>query len=460
MVASYLLIIFVTLSVAAGIFSLAVGRYMERQARASLLDDARAIAAILKNNMNDNTITESSIRQILKNRLTLRKEFGAIDSEWAIVGANRKLLYPRTADSAAEKVKSEILPQLSESFSKKRSSSVRIHSGGLEYMASVLPVKREASTKIAAWIVLYTPVGSLDQITRGINLVLLAALLVTGLVAVVFGVFFARSIARPVVLLKNRAEKLAQRDFDSRVEIHSGDELEELAETLEHMALELKRYDLAQKRFVQNASHELKTPLMSIQGYAEGLKDGVFEEPHKALDVIIEESTRLKKLVEELIFLSKLETMEDFYEYKEQSLNPVLEKSVEKVHSLAVKESIAIDLHTEGEVSMRLDHDKLTQAFINILGNCLRYAKQKIDISVKHKRKHVEITIRDDGDGFDDVELEHVFKRFYKGKKGCHGLGLAITKAIIEKHDGTIQVSNAAEGGAQFTICLPLGSGL
>jgi signal transduction histidine kinase len=294
------------------------------------------------------------------------------------------------------------------------------------------------------------------QLNQGMFMMLLTAMALTSIVAVAFGIFMARSIAKPIVKLKKRAELLSNRDFDSKVEINTGDELEELANTMNKMAEVLKQYDIGQKKFIQNASHELKTPLMSIQGYAEGIKDGVFNDNLQALDIIVEESTRLKRIVEEVIFLSKLETIEGFYKFKATRMNELIEKSIDKINSIALKNSITIDTRLGKNISLDIDEDKFIQALINVFGNCLRYAKSKVTVAAQIKDKTFEIVVSDDGDGFGENDLKNIFERFYKGSKGDTGLGMAITKVIIEKHQGTILAVNAAEGGAQFLITIPL----
>lgn len=451
-----LMIIFLTLAIVGAVFSLSVKKFMERQATDTLMEDAGYIAEAFKSDADGNVDTEKNIRQILKNRLKNRPVLENIESEWAVLGKLKNVVYPLERTEAL-KIKQKVLPQIDTNLSKKNPSSASINVDNNEYMAAVLPVKDAASRKIKGWVVLYAPVGPVRQLTNGLFLVLLVSMAFTGIVAVVFGVLFAKTIAKPVILLKKRAEKLSLRDFDSKVEIHTGDELEELSDTMDQMAEELKEYNMAQKKFLQNASHELKTPLMSIQGYAEGLKDGVFDDEGKALDVIIEESIRLKVLVEELVFLSKLETMEDFYHFQIQNLSGVVFKSVEKISGLAVKNNISIRTGDPGnDIPVRMDSDKLIQAFINILSNCLRYAGHQVTVIMKKSDGFVSIAVNDDGQGFEPGEIHEIFKRFYKGKNGNTGLGLPITKTIIEKHGGSIKAGNGENGGAEFIVKLPL----
>lgn len=450
------MIIFLTLAIVGAVFSLSVRKFMERQAANTLMEDAGYIAEAFKSDPAGNQDTEKNIRQILKDRLKNRLVLENIESEWAVLGRAENVVYPLNRTDAL-KVQQKVLPQINANLLKKKPSSAGINIDNNEYMAAVLPIKDATSQKIKGWVLLYAPVGPVRQLTNGLFLVLLVSMVFTGAVAVVFGVLFAKTIAKPVLLLKKRAEKLSGRDFDSKVEIHTGDELEELADTMDKMADELKEYNIAQKKFLQNASHELKTPLMSIQGYAEGIKDGVFEDEAKALDVIVEESTRLKVLVEELIFLSKLETMEDFYQFQIQNLSGVVSKSVEKINGLAMKNNITIREGCSGAVMpVRLDGDKLIQAFINILSNCLRYARNQITINMEKSDGFVNIVFNDDGEGFEPDEVQDIFERFYKGKKGNTGLGLPITKAIVEKHGGSIVARNGENTGAEFIVKLPL----
>ena len=454
-IASYLIIIFITLLFVGAIFSLSVKRYMENQARTSLMKDAASIADFLKKDAADDEASENRIKQLLKDRIALRKGMNTVESNWAVVSREQKVLFPKNKEEA-EAFTTKIQPLIKDKMGRKMNDRAEFELEGAEYMAVILPLTAEARQIVRGWVVLYTPVGPVDQMSRSILYVLLISLLFTGGVAVIFGVIFARSIARPVIALKKRAERLSKRDFDSRVEIKTGDELEELADTIDKMAVELKEYDMAQKRFLQNASHELKTPLMSIQGYAEGIKDGVFEDNEKALQVIAEESTRLKGIVDELIFLSKLETMEDFYRFNSESINEVIEKGVEKVKSLALKSGITISTILYKDASIKMDRDKLIQAIINVIGNCLRYAESEVTVTTENDGKCLVIVIRDDGEGFEEKEIANVFKRFYKGRKGNTGLGLAITMVIVERHGGTIEASNGTSGGAEFRIKLPV----
>lgn len=446
-VISYLIIIFASFIFVSMFFNLAANRYIQREARQRLNQNAKVIFNILTRELDSNKV-ESNIQKVLKDRAILKGIAGQ-HNYYAIVTTNGQLkaFLPKNADEN-ERFKTQILPNIK--LGKEKTSQFSVELDGRNYIGVIY------SAGVKGYLVSFISLETLNELTTTILKVLMIALFFTAILALIFGAFFARSIAKPIIKLKKRAELLSKRDFDTKVEINTGDELEELANTINKMAIELKEYDIAQKRFLQNASHELKTPLMSIQGYAEGIKDGVFDSNEQALGIIVEESMRLKRIVDELIFLSKLETMEGFYNFTDESINEIIEKSVEKVKSLAVKNKVNINMMLYKDSKMKVDRDKLTQALINILGNSIRYASSEINVTTSNDGKLIEINIYDDGEGFDEKDIKNIFERFYKGKKGNTGLGLAITKVIIEKHKGTVQAANRKDGGAEFIIRLPI----
>ena len=289
-----------------------------------------------------------------------------------------------------------------------------------------------------------------------ITLVLIVSLLISLILAAVFGSIIGSSIAKPILELKNRARAMAKRDFSERTPIKTGDEIESLSDSINDMANEIESYDKAQKAFLQNASHELKTPLTSIQGYAEGIKDGVFPDKEKALDIIIKESIRLKHLVDELIFLSKLDTTDEHFSFTKSSMNKLMAETCEKLDGLAKSLDKNLELTLPEDISIFVDKIKLQQALINVIGNSIKFGKCNVEVICEKTIDSFIINVLDDGDGIDPSKLDEIFNRFAKGRKGDTGLGLSIAHLIIEKHKGTIKAANRAEGGALFTFQLPI----
>jgi len=453
-IASYISIIIFALLIVGIVFSLLGKFYTEKQVKDQLVEDAFSIYNAIKNEKSgDKILSNAKARKLI--RQDFLPELKNLESNFTLISTDYKITYPKGEE--AEVFKNEILPEIKSKLNIKTKKTLvtKLKINNTENFIAILPFNPNAPIGLRGWFVLYSSVGPVQKLMKSLLYVLSISLLITATIAIFAGVFFASSIARPIIKLKTRAEAISKLQFDGTAQINTGDELEDLAVTIEKMAVELKEYDLTQKRFFQNASHELKTPLMSIQGYAEGIKDGVFENTEQALDIIIEESSRLKKVVEELIFLSKLETQESLYVFLETPIIKVIEKSIEKLNGISIRENIKISLIQCDDVYLNIDSDKITQALINIIGNCLRYAKSEIKIICQNCEDYFEIKIIDDGNGFDEGEIPKLFERFYKGKKGKSGLGLAITKIILEKHGGSINASNSTIGGAEFTITIP-----
>ena len=210
-----------------------------------------------------------------------------------------------------------------------------------------------------------------------------------------------------------------------------------------------------QQTFFQNASHELKTPLMAIQGYAEGIQAGVMD-AGGAAEVILEESDRMTELVEELLDISKIDMGRQQLALSEMDVRELLYDSIRAVEPTAVSGGIAIvPDFPEEPVMVSCDDTRLRRAVTNILSNGVRYARSELRLTCRADKRHVTIRIQDDGDGIAEEDLPHIFDRFYMGRSGKSGIGLALTKEIVHLHRGTIRARNG-DTGAVFEISIPV----
>lgn len=210
-----------------------------------------------------------------------------------------------------------------------------------------------------------------------------------------------------------------------------------------------------QQTFFQNASHELKTPLMAIQGYAEGIQAGVTD-TGSAAEVILEESDRMTELVDELLDISKIDMGRQQLTLSEMDIRELLYDSIRAVEPTAAAGGIAIvPDFPETPVIVNCDDTRLRRAITNILSNGIRYARSELRLTCRTDKRHVTIRIQDDGDGIAEEDLPHIFDRFYMGKSGKSGIGLALTKEIIHLHKGTIRAYNR-DSGAVFEISIPV----
>ena len=210
-----------------------------------------------------------------------------------------------------------------------------------------------------------------------------------------------------------------------------------------------------QQTFFQNASHELKTPLMAIQGYAEGIQAGVMD-TGSAAEVILAESDHMTELVDELLDISKIDMGRQPLALSEMDVRELLYDSIRAVEPAAAASGIAIvPDFPEEPVMVSCDDTRLRRAVTNILSNGVRYARSQLRLTCRADKRHVTIQIQDDGDGIAEADLPHIFDRFYMGKSGKSGIGLALTREIIHLHKGTIRAYNG-DGGAVFEISIPV----
>ena len=464
----YSIILIVALMATFFAYNRAVTSYVQDSYESALADDSERLAELVAKtaNVSDDTVSFNNVRTI-ENVLARRldKQLKNMNTSYAVVNKFGRTLYSSgvkgpDSDSMSENFFDEhIKKRIKSSLGDETVENLAVSFDDITYNVRIVPITDDISRDISGgWIVNYVLSSSSITLNNDMIRITVYVVLLSGIIVLVISYIMARVITKPIIDIKNAANSIAHYDFDSKVSVKTRNELGDLAESVNEMANALKKYDENMRRFVQNASHELKTPLMSIQGYAEGIKDGVFKDTDSALDIISDESQRLKRIVDNLILLTKLDSNDDFYTMKIENVNNIIDVCTDKVEGAFFSNGIELSYEALSEdIEISCDKDKITQAIINILSNCLRYAKKKVTICVELDRifSKVFIKIRDDGEGFRNGEEKLIFERFYKGNQGQVGLGLSITDTIIRRHHGIITAYNAPGGGAEFSIELP-----
>lgn len=304
-------------------------------------------------------------------------------------------------------------------------------------------------------LVMATPLNDLQAVQSVFAFRMIIVIIIGLVLAVVISYFFTKRLVTPLSRLKLELKKIEKRQFDQVQAVEASGEIKEVEQSVRHMAEELSRYIHSQKQFFQNASHELKTPLQSIQGYAEGIRDGIFEgeAAEKGYNVMVSETERLKKIVNEMILLAKLDSSEDVYHPERTDVMELLTQAKDRLVPLAQDKSVEIQLDVEESFYSYVDGERVLQAFINILSNAIRHAHAQVTIEASVQNSMVHIRVGDDGEGIPEEILPQLFERFIKGKGGETGLGLAISRAIVERSGGSIKAYN--QSGATFEIQLP-----
>lgn len=305
------------------------------------------------------------------------------------------------------------------------------------------------------YLVAFINITNILKFERSVNVILMCILiLILGITTIIVGLL-SKKISRPIQELSMFAKQIGKGDFTQCSFDFSDSELDELASVMNMTANELDKYDKEQKIFFQNVSHELRTPLMSIKGYAEAIKYKLMDDD-EAADIILEEGNRLEELVEELLYMSRMDNITKDYVKTKRDLREVLSDCVIKEKSIALKKSIEIIYDFDDEpVFLECEEKSLYRAFLNIIDNGLRYAKSKVIIRCRYSKDKIIISIENDGEFISDKDMSHIFERFYKGSKGKNGIGLSIVKSVIEMHGGNVSAKNCKNGYVKFLIEFP-----
>ncbi|MCU6707445.1 HAMP domain-containing histidine kinase [Paenibacillus sp. J5C_2022] len=304
------------------------------------------------------------------------------------------------------------------------------------------------------------PLGEIKEMWIALFQRMLLILVIGAALTFLISMLITRRLVTPLTRLRQELKKVETRRFSEVKLIKADGEIGEVAQSVSQLAAVLEQYEKSQKQFFQNASHELKTPLMSIQGYAEGMKDGIFtgEKAEKGLGVIVKECERLKSIVTEMILLAKLESEEGIFRTEQIKIETLIQELTDRLHPLLLTKGLELQTVIADNVASRHiagDREKLLQALLNIAANAARYAKKTIWVRAWIGEQNVHLEIADDGEGIPESLLPRLFQRFAKGAHGETGLGLAISRAIVERSRGQITASNRKEGGASFRLQFP-----
>jgi len=408
-------------------------RYIIHETEQQLTKEARVISQLL----GKSSLSSTTLKEKLRNRKALAISERLLSSKLIILNRNQRIVYTDLKDSTLTEYQ---------------------QSQGREFVSKTIRIFGN-NGKTKGYVTLVAQMEELQEINKLMRRSQLISLIISGLIAVILGLFFKREITRPIQRLSDHMKHFSLKESRDKIHLKSNDELGELADSFNALAGRLKQYDEDQKVFFQNASHELKTPLMAIQGNAEGIVDGVVrgEDVERSLNVIIAESQRLKRIVEGITYLAQLEGAEESFRFERVSFEEIIGEAVRSVKALAEQRGIEIRVRNDVSTMVSVDREKFIRAIINLIGNAIRYAETIIVVDAQMGMSSgVIIKIKDDGPGLKKGEEAKVFQRFYSGDEGGSGIGLTITKAIIEGHGGALYGYNGKQGGAVFEIRIPL----
>lgn len=283
------------------------------------------------------------------------------------------------------------------------------------------------------------------------------------LIAVVLAVLISRTIAEPLQRLARAATDVAEGDYAVHVPVSGPAEVRSLAESFNQMTAEVLAANTAQRDFLGNVSHDLKTPLTSIQGYAQAIIDGAADDTEAAAQTIFEEASRLNRMVVELTDLERLQAGKLSIKAEPIDMGRLTEAVVQSLVVVAEQKDLRLESSIAPAPRVSGDGDRLAQVLMNLISNALKFTPAGGEVRVGVERSHdgVAVAIQDSGIGIAAEDLPRVFERFYqvdkaRGPQRGTGLGLAIAKEIVEAHGGRISVeSRGRDKGAIFQVWLP-----
>ncbi len=300
------------------------------------------------------------------------------------------------------------------------------------------------------------------------------------LISAIIIYFFTNKISKPILELADISEKMSEMDFEAKYTGTDKTEIAVLGNSINKMSDNLKtaieelraaneelkkdnelktQIDEMRKEFISNVSHELKTPIALIQGYAEGLKEGIneAEERDYYCDVIMDESSKMNSMVKQLLILNQLESGHDILTKESFDIVSLVKNYVQSAKLLANQSDIKVNVEADVDsLEVYADEFKIEEVLMNFYSNALHHAEsesqKRIDVSVKKEENKVKVLVFNTGKPIPDESIEHLWEKFYKVDKartrqyGGSGVGLSIVKAIMEAHGGEYGVFNSEEG--------------
>ncbi|MBR4314805.1 MAG: HAMP domain-containing histidine kinase [Lachnospiraceae bacterium] len=329
---------------------------------------------------------------------------------------------------------------------------------GKEYIANVYVTSNSLNIKEKYFVVIQELTGKSNLLRESSRQLLLIQFIV--LVLVILTVYLvAKDLTKPIIKLSKESEEYV---IGKGVTIGdkniSTTELESLRQSLINMQKKIDVETNRKNTIYENVAHDLRTPLVSILGYADGLKAGIIKDKNKACEVILRTGNQLKEMIENILVLSRFDN--DTYKgnNEELSLVELISEQVETVKVIDESKKIIFKNELDDEGLVNSDRKLLIRIIQNLLSNGIKYAKSQVVIELKKAGSHSEpqyvIAVTDDGKGIDAKNIQNIFTRYYKGEDGHFGIGLAVVKSSADYLGYKVEVDSIEEKGTTFIITI------
>lgn len=319
------------------------------------------------------------------------------------------------------------------------------------------------SLNVKGAVFLCTPIPEVEKARTSVFKLFLVSVIISAIISVVLIYIFSLRISKPLKEMKNAVKNITEGNFEKRLKITSKDEIGELSQNFNNMAVALGNLEEMRKGFIANVSHELRTPMTSIRGFIDGILDGTIprEKQGDYLIIVKDEIVRLNKLVNDLMELAKMESRQFKLNCTSFDINELIRNCIIKMENIIIKKRLDVEADFEEELKVFADKDAIERVLINLIDNATKFTEErgKIKISTQTDKNNALIAVQDNGIGIDIGEIEAVWERFFKSDKSRAkdigaGLGLSIVRNIIHEHGQNIWVESQKGEGSIFYFTL------
>jgi len=461
LILSYLAVIFLCLSIVAAALLALSQDFRDRLARIRLNDIGAPIYVQVKSLAEGN----ASLSQVWAN---LQEQANETNTAILLLDSEGKLIRQISPQGRSWAYPSRKLEnKLSAGNSDPQYGTYVSRAGqGFAYVSySLTGLFRTRGTTVPETIVIAIPRGEATTLWAYFARPLLWAGFIALGVSIVIAVFLARSVYLPLLRVTTAVEEIAKGRYEQEVDVTGPNEVKGLALSINKMAEKVKQSQRTLRDFIADVSHELRSPLTSIKGFALAIRDGTTGDRNaqvKAAGIIEDESKRMLRLVNDLLELSRLESGQADMVMEPLDLKELLQQCRDIFAMRAEEKGISLITDIEPMSPVIGDIDRLEQVFSNLLDNALKHtpAGGKVNLTARQASPgNIEVTVTDNGQGIPPEQLPHVFERFYKAgsarANAGTGLGLAIAKEIVRSHGGSISTGSIQGRGTAFAVKLP-----
>ena len=319
-------------------------------------------------------------------------------------------------------------------------------------------------------VLLSTPVDELRQAILAVEAQLMTVFIAVAAAALIAAFVFAISLTAPIKTMTSAIRRMGKGDLTARVKVHASGELKELADSYNAMAEKIENFDQSRSQFVQNASHELKTPLATMKLLLENLiyqPDMPSELRAEFMQDMNHEIDRLSGIITDLLTLTKMDSEETAIKHEKFDFTELCIGAVHALQPAAEKNRLTLTMDVAKDVTLQGDESKLGQVIYNLIDNAIKYTPEggSVHVTMKTDGRNAVFAVRDTGVGIPEEDAKHIFDRFYRVDKarsretGGTGLGLSIVRQMVQLHRGEIKVDSVFGKGSTFTVTLPLRKG-